>query len=94
MSELSEFVQSYAARSKVSVLDLFLHGYRAFPCDCDDSECVGFQLLQGDARATCELAVMLGKPTVALNIEEMKTAFLVAQLSRSVVKEPANQGEI
>lgn len=80
---LSEFTQAYAHRSGVSVLDLFSRGSRAYPCECGENDCEGFQVLHGDGRAVRELAEMLGKPTIALSVEELKVAHAEADRTGS-----------
>lgn len=74
MSTLSEFASRYAERSGKTVADLYMLGYRAYPCDCGESNCEGFKMLSGDARCYHEYSEMIGKPDGTLTVDEIKTA--------------------
>lgn len=76
-TSLQAFVQGYAQRSNLTVATLFVSGYRAYPCDCGDEGCEGFQMLSGDARYEYEYATMLGKRPVQLTVDELETAWRV-----------------
>jgi hypothetical protein len=40
-----DFEAEYAARSGVSIEQIHAHGRGAVPCECDEPECLGWQMV-------------------------------------------------
>jgi hypothetical protein len=56
----TKFEQGYAERSDVTVEWLHEQGLEAVPCDCEEPDCKGWQMLGSDERAQRECELVAG----------------------------------